>query len=138
MSVFDENYEDGELSLSKKKLAKQKTDSDSKSEFWVHPPQIDVSIAGDGSLLDGYTFSSSTTSAPVPSNVDHPFHYNSSKYECIEVMRDIFGDEAVRTWIKLNLFKYAWRADRKNHDEDIAKIAWYADYYGRMTKGNAE
>ena len=45
------------------------------------------------------------------SNVNHPSHYNSSKYECIEVMRDIFGDEAVATWIKLNIFKYSWRAD---------------------------
>ena len=65
-------------------------------------------------------------------NVDHPAHYNSDKYECIEVMREIFGDEAVKTWIRLNIFKYSWRSDKKNGDEDIAKIAWYANYYDKI------
>lgn len=65
-------------------------------------------------------------------NVDHPAHYNSDKYECIEVMREIFGDEAVKTWIRLNIFKYSWRSDKKNGDEDIAKIAWYANYYNKI------
>ena len=67
------------------------------------------------------------------SNVNHPSHYNSSKYECIEVMKDIFGDEAVATWIKLNIFKYSWRADQKNGIEDIAKIEWYANYLKNMS-----
>ena len=65
-------------------------------------------------------------------NVDHPAHYNSDKYECIEVMREIFGDETVKTWIRLNIFKYSWRSDKKNGDEDIAKIAWYANYYNKI------
>ena len=68
----------------------------------------------------------------VQENVDHPAHYNSDKYECIEVMREIFGDEAVKTWIRLNIFKYSWRSDKKNGDEDIAKIAWYANYYDKI------
>lgn len=70
----------------------------------------------------------------MDSNVNHPSHYNSMNYECIDVMRDVFGDDAVKTWIKLNLFKYSWRADHKNGDEDIAKIAWYASYYDKMCK----
>lgn len=70
----------------------------------------------------------------MDSNVNHPSHYNSTNYECIDVMRDVFGDDAVKTWIKLNLFKYSWRADYKNGDEDIAKIAWYANYYDKMDK----
>lgn len=74
---------------------------------------------------------------PIPpiekkENVNHPSHYQGNKYECIEVMRDIFGDEAVKTWIELNIFKYAWRADKKNGAEDIAKINWYSDYYNKM------
>lgn len=70
----------------------------------------------------------------MDSNVNHPTHYNSTNYECIDVMRDVFGDDAVKTWIKLNIFKYSWRADHKNGDEDIAKIAWYASYYDKMNK----
>ena len=68
----------------------------------------------------------------VKNNVDHPSHYQGNKYECIEVMRDVFGDEAVKTWIELNIFKYAWRADKKNGKEDIEKIAWYSNYYSKM------
>ena len=74
----------------------------------------------------------------MDSNVNHPAHYNSTNYECIDVMRDVFGDDAVKTWIKLNLFKYSWRADHKNGDEDIAKIAWYASYYDKMNKQNPQ
>lgn len=70
----------------------------------------------------------------MDNNVNHPAYYNSMNYECIDVMRDVFGDDAVKTWIKLNLFKYSWRADHKNGDEDIAKIAWYASYYDKMNK----
>lgn len=58
-------------------------------------------------------------------NVNHPEHYNSGKYECIEVMRDVFGKEAVDNFCLLNAFKYIWRAGRKNGKEDIKKAIWY-------------
>ena len=61
------------------------------------------------------------------SNVEHPNHY-SGKYECIELMRAIYGDEAVKAFCICNSFKYRFRAARKNGDEDIAKAEWYEDY----------
>lgn len=60
-----------------------------------------------------------------PETVDHPSHYKDDKYECIEVMIDIFGKEAVKNFCKLNAFKYLWRADKKNGTEDIKKADWY-------------
>lgn len=57
-------------------------------------------------------------------HVNHPKHYKSTKFECIEVMRDVFGDEAVKNFCKLNAFKYIWRSDKKNGAEDIEK-AWF-------------
>ena len=63
----------------------------------------------------------------MSSNVYHPNHYNG-KYECIEVMRDVFGDEAVKTFCKLNAFKYLWRASKKNGDEDLEKAYYYTNY----------
>jgi hypothetical protein len=30
--------------------------------------------------------------------VEHPSHYISEKYECIDVMKDVFGDEAVENF----------------------------------------
>ena len=60
--------------------------------------------------------------------VNHPKHYQGSKYECIEVMRDVFGDDAVKTFCTLNAFKYIWRAGKKNGSEDLNKAAWYTNY----------
>ena len=57
--------------------------------------------------------------------VNHPDHYHGQKYECIEVMRDVFGEEAVKNFCQLNAFKYLWRSDKKNGKEDIQKAIWY-------------
>ena len=46
-------------------------------------------------------------------SVNHPAHY-SGKHECIEIMRVMFGDEAVKAFCRCNSFKYRFRADRKN------------------------
>lgn len=67
--------------------------------------------------------------------VNHPAHY-SGKHECIEVMRVMFGDEAVKAFCRCNSFKYRFRADRKNGAEDIKKAEWYEDYLFRMEKGD--
>ena len=58
-------------------------------------------------------------------NVNHPKHYKNGQYECIDVMRDVFGEEAVDIFCKLNAFKYIWRANNKNGKEDIQKANWY-------------
>ena len=62
-------------------------------------------------------------------NVNSPKHYQTDKFECIEVMIEIFGKDAVRTFCLLNAFKYLWRADKKNGAEDIAKAQWYINKY---------
>ena len=66
--------------------------------------------------------------------VNHPAHY-SGKHECIEIMRVMFGDEAVKAFCRCNSFKYRFRAARKNGDEDIAKAEWYEEYLFNMEKG---
>ena len=59
-------------------------------------------------------------------NVNHPAHYQG-KHECIDEMIALFGIEAVKGFCKCNAYKYRYRADRKNGDEDIKKAEWYAD-----------
>ena len=59
--------------------------------------------------------------------VNHPDHYKTGQYECIEVMKEIFGVDALKDFCKLNAFKYLWRADRKNGQEDLKKAKWYLD-----------
>lgn len=61
-------------------------------------------------------------------NVNHPSHY-TGKYECIDVMQDVFGDEATNDFCLCNAFKYIWRARKKNGLEDVKKAVWYLNKY---------
>ena len=61
---------------------------------------------------------------PMPDNVNHPFHYQG-KYECIDEMVALFGVDAVRHFCMCNVYKYRFRASRKNGPEDIEKAEWY-------------
>ena len=64
--------------------------------------------------------------------VQHPSHYNHGKYECIEVMVENFGKEAVQHFCLLNAFKYVWRTNYKNGVEDVKKAMFYLDYYLKL------
>lgn len=68
---------------------------------------------------------------PPKETVNHPVHYKG-KHECIEVMRAMFGDEAVMNFCKCNSFKYRFRSSAKNGEEDIEKAEWYEDYLINM------
>ena len=57
-------------------------------------------------------------------NINHPEHYQGER-ECIDIMLDLFGTEAVTGFCKCNIFKYRFRADKKNGEEDILKAQWY-------------
>lgn len=59
-------------------------------------------------------------------NVNHPFHYQG-KYECIDEMIALFGVDAVRCFCMYNVYKYRFRADRKNGSEDIKKAEWHME-----------
>lgn len=68
-------------------------------------------------------------------NIDHPGHYNTGVYECIEVMADILTPEQMKGFCLGNAFKYLWRAGKKgDFIEDISKAQWYLDYIERMCK----
>ena len=62
-------------------------------------------------------------------NVNHPPHYTQGGIECIDAMVAAFGAEAVKTYCKINAFKYVWRTDYKNGAEDIEKADWYLKKY---------
>ena len=68
--------------------------------------------------------------------VQHPSHYNHGKYECIDVMVENFGKEAVKHFCLLNAFKYVWRSNYKNGTEDVKKAMFYLDYYVSLVEGN--
>ena len=68
--------------------------------------------------------------------VNHPSHYSSGKYECIEVMKEVFGVEKVKAFCELNAFKYMWRSNKKNGTEDLKKARFYTDYLINMEDVN--
>ena len=62
-------------------------------------------------------------------NVNHPKHYETGKFECIDVMVETQGVEAVKNFCLCNAFKYVYRTRRKNGLEDVKKAIWYLTKY---------
>lgn len=61
--------------------------------------------------------------------VNHPSHYETGKFECIDVMIETQGVEAVKHFCICNAFKYLYRHNNKNGAEDIKKAIWYLNKY---------
>ena len=62
-------------------------------------------------------------------NVNHPSHYQTGKYECMGVMLETQGEEAVKGFCICNAMKYLYRHKRKNGVEDVRKAVWYLNRY---------
>ena len=60
-----------------------------------------------------------------PDLVNHPSHYETGKFECIDVMEEALGRDVVKGFCIGNAFKYLYRAKRKNGIEDLKKAQWY-------------
>ena len=60
--------------------------------------------------------------------VNHPSHYIKDGKECIDVMLEKYGVNAVYHFCICNAFKYKWRAGLKEGNsamQDLAKAEWY-------------
>ena len=57
--------------------------------------------------------------------VNNPPHYTQGGIECIDAMEAAYGTEAVIMFCMCNAFKYQWRFNNKNGEEDILKCQWY-------------
>ena len=71
---------------------------------------------------------------PPKEEINHPERYAGGKYECIDVMIDVFGVEATKKFCLLNAFKYIWRQEHKNGVEDIKKSVWYLNKYTELSE----
>lgn len=67
-------------------------------------------------------------------NVNHPSHYAKGDIECIDAMEAAYGTEAVMHFCQCNAFKYQWRFDKKNGEEDIKKAQWYQNRYMKLDR----
>ena len=102
-------------------------------DYQVHDYNIEPATVGDSlnqkgerwnwfTEVDGKYVKTPTPNDPVAS----PAHYTSGEIECIDAMREAFGDEGLKAFCKLNAFKYLWRSGKKGSEkEDIEKAIWY-------------
>lgn len=70
--------------------------------------------------------------------VNHPSHYETGKFECIDVMQEVFGVEAVKDFCLCNAFKYLYRCKRKNGLEDLKKCQWYINKFIELEEGEEQ
>nr|DAH28748.1 MAG TPA: nucelotide kinase [Caudoviricetes sp.] len=73
-------------------------------------------------------------SASTNDNVNHPSHYETENFECIDVMIETQGKEAVMDFCVCNAFKYIYRHNNKNGVEDVKKAKWYLDKYIELSE----
>lgn len=66
--------------------------------------------------------------------VNHPEHYESGSYECIDEMVAVFGMSVVANFCLCNVWKYRYRALNKNGKEDMEKSDWYMCKYMEFKK----
>lgn len=59
--------------------------------------------------------------------VNHPSHYETGKFECIDVMCEAIGLEDTKGFCLCNAFKYIYRCTKKHETpvEDVKKAIWY-------------
>lgn len=66
--------------------------------------------------------------------VNHPEHYESGSYECIDEMIAVFGMSIVANFCLCNVWKYRYRALNKNGKEDMEKSDWYMCKFMELKK----
>ena len=61
-------------------------------------------------------------------SVNHPTHYETGKFECIDVMTEAIGIEYVKGFCLCNAFKYIYRCTKKHVTpvEDVKKAMEFA------------
>lgn len=69
-------------------------------------------------------------------NVEHPKHYLECSLECFDIMRMMFGNEAVMHFCVCNAYKYLHRHKNKNGWEDLQKAKWYLDKAVLLSEDN--
>ena len=63
--------------------------------------------------------------------VNHPAHYETGKFECIDVMTEALGLENTKGFCLCNAFKYIYRCTKKHETpvEDVKKAVWYLNKF---------
>ena len=111
----------------------------------IYISELDECITDDQNKVNHYWSNEESEQyfIKLPKNkkemVNHPSHYKNNKYECIDVMLDIFGKDKTAAFCELNAFKYLWRANNKGTDiQDKKKAEWYINKYIELKENKDE
>lgn len=67
--------------------------------------------------------------------INHPNHYcRDGAMESIDEMVLLFGKEAVKHFCLCNIWKYRYRSNAKNGEEDIKKSDWYVKKFQELSE----
>ena len=62
----------------------------------------------------------------VKDNVNNPSHYTQGDIECIDAIKEATKHlTGIEAFCVGNVYKYLWRCELKNGDEDVDKAEWY-------------
>jgi len=61
----------------------------------------------------------------IENMINHPPHYSSGGFECIEAIEAQLTKEEYRGYLKGNVAKYIWREKHKGGVESLKKAQWY-------------
>lgn len=65
--------------------------------------------------------------------ISHPKHYcRDGAMECIDEMVLLFGKEVVKHFALCNIWKYRYRSNDKNGEQDVKKSDEYVQIYKRL------
>ena len=119
------------------KLVCGNSSSDNYDQFIDRIDECDV-YGPDAAEELPFTYEEVHMDSPKIDSINHPGHYESGKFECIDVMLETQGPEAVKNFCICNAFKYLYRHKRKNGIEDIKKADWYLKKYIELEEAENE
>ena len=124
--------------LRKFKTMCQKLDCDSCPCNGLNACNLNIDELTDADLAEAIkAFEDAGYTADVIDMVNHPAHYEKYSIECIDAMRETQGVEATKQFCICNAFKYLWRHNAKNGDEDIKKASWYLNKAVSLMEGES-
>ena len=70
--------------------------------------------------------------------VENPNHYNIGGFNATEVMSAVFGVDKTRDFFLLSAFKYLFRHQHKNREEDILKARRCLNIWHELGNGESK
>lgn len=101
-------------------------------------PCSECNTLGNRQLWEAAVKFGEDSTAVHSDNVNHPKHYETGKFECIDVMTEAIGVEYTKGFCLCNAFKYIYRCTNKHESpvEDVKKAVWYLNKFVELEGEN--